>query len=69
MNQGLCYKCFSCMLIVLGVVFILVRAYRPLWDMWVVIGMILIAKGLFHLAKPTCNCEDKEMKTSIKKRK
>ena len=51
-------QCIASMLIVLGMVLILVRLYTT-WDMWVVVGAILIVKGAIHVIMPKCCCQTK----------
>ncbi|MFH0868520.1 MAG: hypothetical protein V1831_04355 [Candidatus Woesearchaeota archaeon] len=58
-------KCWAWKLIVIGAVLVLARLYTT-WDMWVLVGVILIIKGILKLAKPTC-CN--EAKPAAKKKK
>ena len=51
-------RCWAMKLLVLGIVLILVRIYTA-WDIWVVLGALLIAKGILVLIMPRCCCQDK----------
>lgn len=54
---GYCAKCYAGKWIVLGIILIVNQLYLN-WDIWVVIGVLAILKGLMKLAKPTCpHCE------------
>jgi hypothetical protein len=57
-----CHK--ATMLLVLGIVLLLVRLFTN-WDMWVVIGALLIIKAIFIYIKICC-CKKKE---EVKKKK
>ena len=50
--------CWAMKLLVLGIVLILVRIYT-MWDIWVVLGTILIIKGLLLLIMPKWYCQTK----------
>ena len=52
-HDGVCGKCWSMKYIILGVVLIAVRWYTP-WDIWVVLGVLLILKGIMKMAMPMC---------------
>ena len=54
-------QCKACMLIVLGIILVLVRLYTA-WDIWLVIGAILIVKGIIKLIMPNCYCQTKASK-------
>jgi len=56
--EGCTPRCWATKLLVIGIVLILVR-YYTLWDIWVVIGAILIIKGLLVLIMPNCYCQVK----------
>jgi len=51
-------KCWAMKLLVLGIVLILVRIYTA-WDIWVVLGVILIIKGFLVMIMPKCCCQVK----------
>jgi len=56
---GTCPRCWAGKLIVIGVVLILARIYTN-WDIWIVVGTIILLKGLLMLVMPTCpHCEEK----------
>ena len=48
-------KCMAVKMLVLGLVLILVRLYTA-WDIWVVLGAILIIKAIAMFFMPTCAC-------------
>lgn len=52
-------QCIAMKLIVLGVVLILVRLYTN-WDMWLVVGAILIIKAIMLFIMPVCPCVKKK---------
>ncbi|MBL7054972.1 hypothetical protein ISS05_04410 [Candidatus Woesearchaeota archaeon] len=54
-------KCMAAKLLVLGAVLILVRLYTA-WDIWVVIGTLLVIKALVIFIMPSCGCQKKERK-------
>ena len=54
-----CDKCFGLCMLIVGIVFILARLYTT-WDIWVVIGVILIVKGILITVKIACpHCQVK----------
>lgn len=57
MNQncflGICVKCYAAKCIVAGIILIAARLYTE-WDIWVVVGTLLVLMGILRLAKPSC---------------
>lgn len=49
-------RCIASKLLVIGIVLILVRMYTT-WDIWVVIGAILIIKAILLYVMPMCHCQ------------
>lgn len=59
MEDGICHKCFGWKLIAIGAVLVAVRMYTT-WDIWIVLGALLVLKGVLKLANPKCpHCEIK----------
>lgn len=54
-------RCVATKLLVMGVILILVRLYTA-WDIWVVIGVLLIIKAIIMFFMPVCACETKPKK-------
>ena len=54
-HDGLCGKCHAAKWIVLGLILVLVRWYYPQWDIVVVIGVLVLLKGIMKLAMPSCS--------------
>ncbi len=52
-------QCMASKVLVVGILLILVRMYT-VWDIWVVIGALLIVKGLWLFAMPVCPCTKKK---------
>ena len=48
-------------LLVLGIVLVLVRLYTE-WDIWVVLGVIVIIKAILMFIIPMCLCQVKPKK-------
>lgn len=52
-------QCYGMMAVVLGAVLIA----NQLWfryDIWVVLGALLVIKGIIKIAMPVCKCQKKE---------
>jgi len=54
--QGMATK-----ILIIGIILILTRLYTT-WDIWVVIGVILIIKAIILFAIPICKCTTKKKK-------
>ncbi|MBU0461133.1 MAG: hypothetical protein KJ574_00960 [Nanoarchaeota archaeon] len=48
-------QCTAMKLLVFGIVLILVRMYTT-WDIWIVIGALLIIKAIMLFIMPICPC-------------
>lgn len=64
-HDGVCAKCWSAKYIVLGLVLI-ANQYWLKWDIWVVIGALLVLKGIVKMAMPMCGHCQPEMKKGKK---
>ncbi|MBI2653532.1 hypothetical protein HYX02_01850 [Candidatus Woesearchaeota archaeon] len=66
-HDGVCGKCWAAKFIVVGLVLI-ANQYWFGWDIWVVIGVLLVLKGVLKLAMPGgCgHCKPSEMKKGKK---
>ena len=63
---GMCTKCHASKYIVVGLVLLANQLYLK-WDIWVVIGALLVLKGVLKLVKPNCpHCEPMPMKKGKK---
>jgi len=56
-------KCMAAKMLIIGIVLILTRLYTQ-WDIWVVIGTILVVKAVLLFMMPSCKCQ-----TTTKKKK
>lgn len=52
-HDGACAKCWGAKFIVIGAILV-ANQYWLKWDIWVVIGVLLILKGVMKLSMPTC---------------
>ncbi len=51
-------KCNAIKLLVLGLILILVTLYTD-WNIWVVLGVLLIIKAIVMFFMPNCCCQSK----------
>ncbi len=54
-------QCMAMKLLVFGVILILVRLYTQ-WDIWVVLGTLLVIKAILLLIMPKCCCQKEPKK-------
>jgi len=54
-------QCKAMKLLIIGVVLVLARLYTA-WDIWVVIGTILVIKAIILLIMPVCPCNKAKKK-------
>ena len=59
----------ACGMLLFGIVLILVRLYKPSWDIWLVLGVLLVIKGLIHCTMSKCCCKAKATVKAPKKKK
>ena len=55
------HKMIAGKMLILGIILILVRLYTS-WDIWIVIGALLIIKAVVHFAVPHTCCEESTKK-------
>ena len=61
-HDGVCGKCWGAKYIVIGLVLV-ANQYWFMWDIWVVIGALLILKGVIKLTMPMCgHCQPEAKK-------
>ena len=73
MEEGHCPKCMGGILIVVGILVLvwnwyitgMVSFFAKDWPTF--IGVLLVIKGILHMAKPTCGCETKPIAKKKKK--
>lgn len=51
--------CQGITFLIIGIALILIKLYTA-WDMWVVIGALIIILGLIKLICPVCPCHKKK---------
>ena len=61
-------KCHGTMLLIVGAVLVANQKWFK-WDIWVVIGVLLVVKGLVKMAMPVCACQSSPEVLSMKKKK
>lgn len=65
-HDGYCAKCHGGKWVVVGLILIVNQRYL-MWDIWVVIGILVVLKGIMKLAMPSCShCMPSEMKKGKK---
>ena len=55
-------QCRAMKLLVFGLVIVLVRYFYPGWDIWMVVGVLLVIKALMLFIWPTCCCHPEKKK-------
>ena len=53
-HDGYCAKCHGGKWIVFGLILIVNQLYLK-WDIWVVLGVLVVLKGIMKLAMPSCS--------------
>ena len=53
-HDGYCGKCHAAKWIVFGIILIANQLYLK-WDIWVVLGVLVVLKGIMKLAMPACS--------------
>lgn len=52
-------RCIAMKMLILGAILVLVRTYTA-WDIWIVLGVILLIKGIILVIMPVCPCQNKQ---------
>ncbi len=60
-------KAWAIKLLVLGIILIAVRLYKPSWDIWVVIGVLAIIKSIIIFVLPMLG--KKKVDITLKKKR
>ena len=53
-HDGYCAKCHGSKWIVFGLILIVNQLYLK-WDIWVVLGVLVVLKGIMKLSMPSCS--------------
>ena len=53
-HDGYCAKCHASKFVVVGLILIANQLYIH-WDVWVVLGVLLVLKGIMKFAMPACS--------------
>ncbi|MEK6827930.1 MAG: hypothetical protein AABX78_01130 [Nanoarchaeota archaeon] len=53
-HDGYCAKCHGAKWVVFGLILIVNQLYLR-WDIWVVLGVLIVLKGIMKLAMPACS--------------
>jgi len=59
--EGHTSQCRATMLLIVGIILIVARLYTT-WDIWVVIGGLLVVKAICIYIMPNCKCTTKKKK-------
>ncbi|HLG23636.1 MAG TPA: hypothetical protein VI564_01765 [Candidatus Nanoarchaeia archaeon] len=52
-NGGVCSKCWGWKFVIVGLIFIANELWF-FWNVWILIGVLLVLKGVMKLAMPSC---------------
>ncbi|MEK6819049.1 MAG: hypothetical protein AABY10_03895 [Nanoarchaeota archaeon] len=52
--MGACPKCHAVVCLIIGIIF-LINSYWPFSDWWMLIGILLVIKGVLKLLMPCCS--------------
>ncbi|MEK6859713.1 MAG: hypothetical protein AABX54_02760 [Nanoarchaeota archaeon] len=61
--------CKAIKLIVLAVIIILISVYKPAWNLWLIIGVLLIIKAIMLFIMPVCPCSKTKTESVVKKKR